>query len=174
MSTQKRESWWVPAAKVSRLDLQRCRQRQRSADRAGAGSPSARFVCAAADRVTAPLWSTLASIWAYHPSNMDLLLGALAWAATTFLRADQLPGNSVRPIFVAELSGSPPTPACRSAARRLAAYGTPASPRSSLPPVPFPSGLARLHRDLPQAPAAYRRRAERYDGQRDLYFLHAA
>ena len=160
MSTQKRESRSNLAMSPCRLGLRHCRQRQSSAERTGAGAPIARYACAQAGRITAPLWSTLGSIW--------------AWLATTFLLADQLPGYFAQPRFVAELSGSPPVSACRSAARRLAAYGTPASPRSSLPPIPFPSGLTRLHRNLPQAPAAYRRRAERYDGQRDLYFLHAA
>jgi hypothetical protein len=95
----------------------------------------------------------------------------MAWVVwlTTFLQADQPPGQFVQPAFEAELPGSPPGSACR-----FAASSQPAFPRSSLPPIPFLSGLARFHLTLPQAPAAYRRRAERYDGKRDLYFLNAA
>lgn len=161
MSTQKRESRSKPAGQLIRGGDWRCRQRQRCADREGAKALIARYVCAGADGGTAPIRSALRSMW--------------MWMATIFLRADQLPGNFARPVFVAELSGSPPTPVCPPRrAPRLSAYGRPASPRSSLPPVPFPSGLARLYRNLPQAPAAYRRRAERYDGQGNLYFVHAA
>ena len=167
MSTQKRESRKAPAALVSRTSLRQ--RRPHCSDRAGAIAPLARFVCATAGHVTAPLWSALLSIWVYHPSNENLLLGALVWVATKFLLADQLRGYSVRPLFVAGLSGSPRPPV-----RRRAAFGSPASPRSSLPPIPFLSGLARLHRILPQAPVALQHRAERYDGKRDLYFLHAA
>jgi hypothetical protein len=160
MSTQKRASRGIPATRNCREDLRHCRQRLSCTDRAGARPPIARYDCAVASRVTAPLRSAFWSIWARM--------------ATAFLQADQLPGQFARPSFAAELSGSPPLSACRSTARRFAVSGGPASPRSSLPPIPFPSGLARLHRNLPQDPAAYRRRAERYDGQRDLYFLHAA
>ena len=46
--------------------------------------------------------------------------------------------------------------------------------RSSRSLLSVLSGFARLHRPLPQAPAALSRRAERYDGKRDLHFLHAA
>ena len=45
---------------------------------------------------------------------------------------------------------------------------------SSLRHIPSPSGTARLHLTLSQDPAGYRRRAERYDGKRDLYLQHAA
>jgi hypothetical protein len=47
----------------------------------------------------------------------------------------------------------------------------PESFRSSPPPILLPSPF---HPALPQIPAGRRRRAERYDGKRDLYFLHAA
>ena len=45
---------------------------------------------------------------------------------------------------------------------------------SSLPHIPSPSGLARLHPTLPQVPAGRRRWAERYDGKGNLYLQHAA
>ena len=65
--------------------------------------------------------------------------------------------------------GSPPP-----GAERLAVSGTPATRRSSLPHIPSPSGLARLHPSLPRVPAGRRRWAERYDGKGNLYLQHAA
>ena len=50
--------------------------------------------------------------------------------------------------------------------------GTRVTPRSSFYHVPSVPAL--IHATLPQAPAGFRRRAERYDGKRDLYFIHAA
>lgn len=52
--------------------------------------------------------------------------------------------------------------------------GPPAEDRSSRSLLSVLSGFARLHLPLPQAPAALSRRAERYDGKRDLHFLNAA
>ena len=46
--------------------------------------------------------------------------------------------------------------------------------RSSLSLLSILTGFVRLHLTLPQAPAGISRWAERYDGKRDLYFLHAA
>jgi hypothetical protein len=40
--------------------------------------------------------------------------------------------------------------------------------------IHFPAMNAHIHRALPWAPAAKRRRTERYDGKRDLHFQHAA
>jgi len=181
MSTQKRESYW---------------QRMSCTERAGAwkySSPAhiARFVCAVATGQTAPLLSILWSAWAwfhpsdvivspgtkrFHPSDADLSPGTPR-LATKFLQSDHLIRPLVRPVLKADRRGSPP----------LGAGRPQASPRSSLlPHIPFPSGLARLHRTLPQdpvgpqgpigpqAPAGYHRRAERYDGKRDMYFQHAA
>jgi hypothetical protein len=65
--------------------------------------------------------------------------------------------------------GSPPP-----GAERQAVSGTPATRRSSLPHIPFPSGLARLHRTLPRVPAGRRRWAERYDGKGNMYLQYAA
>ena len=45
---------------------------------------------------------------------------------------------------------------------------------SSMPHIPSPSGLARLHPTLPRVPAGRRRWAERYDGKGNLYLQHAA
>ena len=65
--------------------------------------------------------------------------------------------------------GSPPF-----GAGRRTKTSSPTTHGSSLRHIPAPSGTARLHLTLSQDPAAYRRRAERYDGKRDLYFQHAA
>ncbi len=46
--------------------------------------------------------------------------------------------------------------------------------RSSLSLLSVLSGSACLHLTLPQAPAGLSRWAERYDGKRDLHFIHAA
>jgi hypothetical protein len=40
--------------------------------------------------------------------------------------------------------------------------------------IHFPAMNSRIRRTLPWAPAAERRRTERYDGKRDLHFQHAA
>jgi hypothetical protein len=54
------------------------------------------------------------------------------------------------------------------------AAGRPANHGFSLPHIPSPSGLARLHPTLPWVPAGRRRWAERYDGKGNLYLQHAA
>ncbi len=118
-------------------------------------APIARYVYALANGGTAPLVSIVWSMW--------------AWLATKFLQSDQPIRQLVQPALKVNRRGSPPP-----GAGRRAAFGIPASPRSSLPPIPFPSGFAPLHQTLPQAPVGYRHRAERYDGKRDMYFLHAA
>ena len=46
--------------------------------------------------------------------------------------------------------------------------------RYSLPPISILSGSVRIHLALPQAPAGNHRWAERYDGQGNLHFKHAA
>ncbi len=48
----------------------------------------------------------------------------------------------------------------------------PATPRSSILLVPSVSAL--IHATLPPVPVDMVHRAERYDGKRDLHFLHAA
>ena len=151
MSTQKR---------VNRSQLTKC------TDRAGVGcfplpAAIARYVCAAANGRTAPL--------------MSILWSALAWAATNFLHSNSHTRQLVRPVVEADRRGSPPPQV-----RRRAALGKVASPRSSIPHISYPDGFARIHRSLPhgpigpEAPAGQSRRAERYDGKRDMYFQHAA
>jgi hypothetical protein len=175
MSTQKRENRW---------------QRMSCVERAGAfGNPGdrlsllgrqarvfpslahiARYVCAIASGETAPLLSILWSAWAwFHASDKDLSPEAPEQLATKFLQSDCPIGQLVQPVIKVNRRGSPP-----SGAGRRGALGMPASPRSSLPHIPCPSGFARFHHTLPQAPAGIHRRAERYDGKRDMYFQHAA
>jgi hypothetical protein len=157
MSTQKR---------VNRSQQTRC------TDRMGAGciplpGPIARYVCAAAKGRTAPM--------------MSILWSALVWVATKFLHSDYHIRQLGQPLLKADRRGSPPPRvACRAPLGRQTALGKQASPRSSIPHISYPSGSERLHRILPhgpigpQAPAGSNRRAERYDGKRDLYFQHAA
>ena len=173
MSTQKRANWAPPATKTRRRGS-RDRSQHRCTDRAGVGcfplpAQIARCFCAAAKGRTAPL--------------VSILWSALAWVATKFLHSDHHIRQLVRPVLVADRTGSPPQ-----AARNRAALGKQASPRSSIPHIPYPSGLIRIHRTLPQvsigphgpiepqAPVAPHggHRAERYDGKRDMYFQHAA
>jgi hypothetical protein len=145
MSTQKRENRW---------------QRMSCRERAGVGSfplPTqfARHVCAIAKVGTAPL--------------LSIFWSAYAWLATKFLQMDYLIRQLVRPVSVARHRGSQPPGVVR-----RAAVGIQASPRSSLPHISLLSGFAHFRRSLPQVPAGNHRRAERYDGKRDLYFKHAA
>jgi len=165
MSTQKREYRSSPVTETCHRLLRFRRQRTSSTERAKRrgrfiSTLFARYGCAGAGGGTAPL---LLTFWS---------LGV--WLATKFLQVGLPIGQRVRPVFSAERTDSPPPfGACRPRIW-LGAFGASVSPRSSLPPIPFPSGTTRLHLTLPQAPAAYQRRAERYDGKRDLYFLHAA
>jgi hypothetical protein len=156
MSTQKRESRWQRRSCSERTGVLGGRfwSRGRTTRNEPRSIHVARFVCAVANE-TAPLMSILWSAW--------------AWMATKFLRTDHLLGQLVRPVLKADRHGAPP-PRVRS----RAAMGTQASPRSSLPHIPYLSGSAGLHPTLPHAPAGHRRRAERYDGKRDMYFQHAA
>jgi len=153
MSTQKRASRFSPATRMFRPRGD-CRGHQESTHRAGAtGSVSpallARKLGAGSGGATAPYLSIVWSIW--------------FWMATNFLLEDKPLRLSVRPALEAERPGSPPfrSPAC----------GQPASPGD--PAIPNPSTHVWFHPRLPQAPAKIGR-AERYDGQRNLHFLHAA
>ena len=157
MSTQKRESRWQRRSCSERTCVLGGRFWSRGRTSWNGPHPThvARFACAVANGQTAPL--------------MSILWLTFAWMATKFLRSDHLLGQLVRPVLTADRRGAPP-PRVRS----RAAMGTQASPRSSLPHIPYPSGSAGFHPTLPHAPAGRRRRAERYDGKRDMYFEHAA
>ncbi len=175
MSTQKRENRSSSATNTGRRDF-RCRWQPitgtQSASSGDLPTPSGimRLLCASANGVTAPLLSILWSMWAwFHSSDRDQSPGTPFRTATNFLQSDRPLRQLVQPAFRAGRRGSPPFGVgCR------AAFETLASPRSSFLFVPFPSGLERFHLSLPQFPAGYRRRAERYDGKRDMYFQHAA
>ena len=157
MSTQKRESRWQRKSCTERMGVLggQSWSRRRTSRNDPRPTRVARFVCAVAKGQTAPL--------------VSILWSAFAWLATKFLPSDHHIGQLVRPVLKADRRGSPPP---RVASR--AALGKQASPRSSLPHIPYPSGIVRIHRILPHAPAGHRRRAERYDGKRDMYFQHAA
>jgi hypothetical protein len=171
MSTQKRDNGPTPATKTRRQGS-RYRSQPECTNRAGVGciplpAQIARYVCAAAKGETAPL--------------VSILWSALALVATKFLHSDHHIRQLVQPVLEADRRGSPPP-----RARSRAALGKQASPRSSIPHISYPSGFAGIHRSLPrgavgqrgpvvpQAPDGDHRRAERYDGKRDMYFQHAA
>jgi hypothetical protein len=180
MSTQKRASRSLPATETCRRGLRFRRQRMSCTERAGEwgnllSTPFARYGCAGAGGGTAPLLLTFWLMGAcFHPSDEDLSLGTPEELATKFLQADLPLGQRVRPLFAAERTGSPPPLGAWRPLLWRGAFGASVSPRSSLPPIPFPSGTTCLHLTLPQAPDANQRRAERYDGKRDLYFFNAA
>lgn len=102
-----------------------------------------------------------------RPGRADASGGtAPAWLATNSLQSDYFIEQLVRQDI---RRGLPPP-----GARSRAATGVPATRRSSLLPISIPPGFASFHPTSPQAPAGNRHWAERYDGQRDLYFQHAA
>jgi hypothetical protein len=160
MSTQKWEHWDTPGTRSRRRGPWCRSQHTRCTHRAGVEcipfpAHIARYACAAGKCRTAPL---LSIIWS-----------ALAWVATNFLHSDHHTRQLVRPVLLAARRGSPP-PLVRSRAD----LSKQASARSSIPHISYPSGFARIHPPLPQAPDGHCRRAERYDGKRDMYFQHAA
>jgi len=89
-----------------------------------------------------------------------------AWLATNSLQLDY---RFVQLVCQDVGRGSPPSGAVlRSNASSATIH------ESSLPLIPPPFGRLRLHPSLPQVSAGLSRRAERYDGKRDLYLQHAA
>ena len=178
MSTQKRENRSTPATKTCLRGPRNRWHRVGCTERAGAArgiSPAAivRYICSVASGQTALLVSILWSAWI--PSDTDPSPEILERLEAKFLLSDYHFGQLVRSAFKAELRGSPPL-----RVHGRGALGTKASLRSSLRHIPYPSGVTGLHRTLPQgplgpqAPAGYRRRAERYDGKRDMYLQHTA
>jgi hypothetical protein len=157
MSTQKRESRWQRKSCTERTGVFGGQSWSQGRTTGNDPRPThvARFASAIANGQTAPL--------------VSILWSAFAWMATKFLRSDHLLGQLVRPVLKADRRGSAPP-----RVPNRAALGTHASPRSSLPYLPYPSGSPGFHPTLPHAPAGWRRRAERYDGKRDMYFQHAA
>lgn len=163
MSTQKRETRTALAIESHRRLF---------------GAPWQRAICmecAPAAGTRFPAWDAIrlrAAATGRTAPFMSMVLWAWAWLATKFLHKEQPSRQSVQPTFGAELPGDAPPRRLSQAAVR----GTPGCPRSSLPPMPVLSGFAPSLLTLPYAPAARQgeHRAERYDGQRDLYFLHAA
>ena len=111
----------------------------------------------------------------------------LAWLATNSLQSDYrfasfvgfvLLVHLVRPVRQLPLVSLAPQDPCAGLspfwALRRTATGIPTTLGASLLHIPIPSGFARLHPSLPQIPIGKCRRAERYDGKRDLHLQHAA
>jgi hypothetical protein len=168
MSTQRRENRWRRTS-CTDSEAPRWRFLPDGVQRAG---PSGAFVpgaarrcsCASASGGTAP-----PGILVDRLSDEDLSPGSPAWLATNSL----LSGHRIVQIVLLVRQDH-----CHSStlfgAGLGAATGTPATHGASLRRILSPSGFARIHPTLPQFPAGRRRRAERYDGKRDLYFQHAA
>lgn len=151
--------WTAKPARQGFMSAQRRENRSQLTNRtagAGASAPFAQTgrVDGSGGGRTAPPGN-----WArFQPSDKDPSLGSLV--ATKSLQSDhrfrRLP-RIVRLDFRCGLGRASTRP--------------PESFRSSPPPILLPSPS---HPALPQIPAGRRRRAERYDGKRDLYFLDAA
>ena len=182
MSTQRREDRWRHNHCTGRGVL--CR-RLGPEERQRAGlpgrdfpAPIVQFGSMSASGGTAP-----PDFSVFHPNDEDLSLGTPVWLATNSPHSDHrlaplvllarlvqfvqlLAGQIVRQGL---RQGSPPF-----GARLLRATGTPASHGLSLPHLPLPTGITRLHWTSPRVPAGICRWAERYDGKRDMYLEHAA
>ena len=163
MSTQKRET-------LTALAIERRRRLF--------GTPWERAICmenAPAAGTRFPAWGAIqfrATATGRTAPFMSMIIWAWTWLATNFLRQEKPSRQSVQPDFKVELPGVAPSGRPSQAAVR----GTPGCPRSSLPPMPVLSGFATSLLTLPYAPVNRQGgfRAERYDGKRDLYFIHAA
>ena len=70
-----------------------------------------------------------------------VLRTALNWTATNFLHKDQPHRHFALAAFAVALPGLPSSPPPATAGR-IAAFGLPVSPRSSLPLVPIPACLS--------------------------------
>jgi hypothetical protein len=165
MSTQRRETRW---------------QRTRCMACAGAWAPIAQEGCAEpgssatglgrrggdASGGTAPPGDRVS----FHPSDKDPSLGAAARLATNSLQSDHRHADScidgLTRIVRLEIRFGPfPIKARRASTR------TPEPLRLTPSPNLLPT---RFHLPLPEIPAGERRRAERYDGKRDMHLLNAA
>ena len=161
MSTQRRASHWQHGSCMERAGVLRhiCL------------SPVARYDHVRAKIGTAPPEKLVR----YRPNDQKPSSGAPEWLATNSLLSDYRTKQLVRFVRIVQQdirSSSVSSPPLRAGDR--ANFGTPATQRSSLSHLPFPSGFARLHPTSPQFPAGSRRRAERYDGKGNLHFQHAA
>jgi hypothetical protein len=88
-------------------------------------------------------------------------------AATNSLQTDSSSRHAAKRVGVSPRLGSPPSEWC-------AEFASPRRSSLDLSTILFPAVNSRIDRTIPWAPAAKRRRTERYDGKRDLYFQHAA
>ena len=153
MSTQRRENRWRPVSCIDTAEALMC----------FCLASFVRLVYANASGTTAP---PALPAW-FRPDDEDMSPGA-SELATNSLRLDH---RIVRLAWLVRQdirhnprSSSPPGAGSRSEA----------SFRSSFPPIPSPTALARLHPSLPRVPAGLSRWTERYDGKGNLHFQHAA
>ncbi len=171
MSTQRRENRSTPAAQVGRRGhgnrstpatkarRRAPRNRWQQTNCAGPAGQRGRLCLAEA----APLPSAEANAVTAPPGN------PAKWA-TDSLQMDYRAGQKVRLV---SLAARRVLPSLRGVGGGAAYSATP-TPRSSLVRIPTPSSFATFHPAWPQAPAGYRRRAERYDGKGNLHFFYAA
>ena len=145
MSTQRRENRFSPLAILRRLALRFRRQFTQRSEQSIAAMPRTSTVLVGG-RTPPPRFAVR--------------------SATNSLHTDQA---STPIVWKDSRSGSPPLAFARCSASFPPASVRPFRLLSSIPPR-----LESLHAASPQAPAGSPRRAERYDGKRDLHFLHAA
>ena len=152
MSTQRREDRW-----------------QRTSCTASAGASRAHGGVFSPLRRRAPGQAIPSPFALYGCANASVGTAPPGFSARTATISLQSGYRIVQLVLQYLRRGTPPL-----GAGSGAETGTPANHGSSLPHIPDPSGLAPLHRTLPQVPAGRRHRAERYDGKGNLYLQHAA
>jgi hypothetical protein len=172
MSTQRRENRWqrrncterarapgVPGDRVSPLGWE--------ASDHSSSSPIARQDCAYANGGTAP--PQIAAWLATNSLQSDYRIVQLVQLFQLFQLVQLVHFVQLVQFVPQDIRhGSPP------GAERRAVACTQTTHGSSLPRVPLPSGFSGFHPTLPRVPAGRSRRAEGYDGKRDLHLQHAA
>jgi hypothetical protein len=126
--------------------------------------------CAVPDEAEGPVSPTPGTRFDNACANNEMTRpNASAWLVANSLQKDH---RAVRLVSNDAACSSRGTRLARPPRCRPVRQSPPAG--SSLPPISFLTGSARLHLTLPQAPAGERRWAERQDGKGNLYFKHAA
>jgi hypothetical protein len=152
MSTQRREDRWQRSGNTH----------QAAARKFTLPAPTVWPKRAIADVGTAP-----PNIWAFFQhGDTERSPGSWRWMATNSLQLGHRFVHLERLLLKDVRRGSPPFGAVRNPATGIVTI-------VRFPPLRIPSPPGRLFFTLPQVPAGYRRRAERYDGKRNLYLQHA-
>jgi hypothetical protein len=158
MSTQRRNGRSVPPTDTGRWKLRHGSRLAHDQDRANrahrSGHAKARQANAVPLSWNFPAYVFQQAVWPVF---------SLAMAVRAALRQDDRNQQRVRHLCPA----LPPL-------RQAAAHRPILDRRTGYPPTHFPAVFALLHSTLPQGPAAFCCRTERYDGKRNLHFQHAA